>query len=616
MSKVLYNSRSELDKLPFGAVANDEKIRFGIRVCNSCDAQAVSLVFQRDENGEEIRFDLKPVWQYKGYTRFEESLSLKTPDLYWYHFELVCSGETRLIGKTKDGAGFLSSSPEKFQLSVYDKDYKTPQWIKGGLFYHIFVDRFRKKGDSPLKPTAVMRDDWGGVPHFLPDKNGEILNNDFFGGNLEGIIEKLPYFQKLGVSCLYLSPIFEAASNHKYDTGDYMKIDPSFGNDDTLRKLCSEAKKYGIRVILDGVFNHTGSDSRYFNRNGSYGELGAYQSKDSKYYDWYSFTEFPDKYESWWGIKTLPQVREENPSFLNYICGEKGVLEKWMSLGAAGWRLDVADELPDIFLEKLRERVKAEDEEALVIGEVWEDASKKLAYGKRRRYFQGAQLDSVMNYPFKNAIINFIKGGNAEVFQETVESICENYPKPSLDCLMNGLGTHDTARILTVLSGKEYPSREERAAALFSDGELQNAKELLRLASFLQFTLPGVPCIYYGDEVGLYGYEDPFNRRCYPWGNEDTELLSWYERLSGARHSCPAFAGGEYKTLKAKDSVFIFLRENGSKKALCAMNMGAGDLILETAEHDRFLIGHNCLENSGRITINPRGCALLEQKSL
>ncbi len=615
MSEVLYNSRSELDKLPFGAVPNGEKIRFGIRVCDGCKAQAISLVFQKDEAYEQLRFDLKPVWQDKGYTRFEESLSLEKPGLYWYHFELICSGETRLIGKTKNGAGFLTSSPEKFQLSVYNKNYKTPNWIKGGLFYHIFVDRFRKKGDGSIKPSAVMRDDWGGVPHFLPDENGEILNNDFFGGNLEGITEKLPYFQSLGVSCLYLSPIFEAASNHKYDTGDYMKIDPSFGDEESFQKLCHEGKKYGIRVILDGVFNHTGSDSRYFNRNGSYDELGAYQSKESKYYDWYSFTEFPEEYESWWGIKTLPQVREENPDFLNFICGEKGVLEKWMSLGAAGWRLDVADELPDLFLEKLRKRVKTEDEKALVIGEVWEDASKKFAYGKRRRYFKGDQLDSVMNYPFKNAIIDFIKGGSAEAFRETVESICENYPKPSIDCLMNGLGTHDTARILTVLSGKEYPSREERAAALLSDGELQKAKELLRLASFLQFTLPGVPCIYYGDEVGLYGYEDPFNRRCYPWGNEDTGLLDWYEKLSKARRFCPAFAGGEYKTLRAKDNVFIFLRENSREKALCAINMGEGDLILEAAEQDRLLIGHNCLENSGRITINPRGCALLEEKT-
>lgn len=615
MIEVLYSSRSELDKLPFGSAACKNKIRLGIRLSESCKAKGVSLVFQRDESGRELRFELEPVWCEKGYTRFEGSVSLDVPGLYWYHFEAICGGETRLIGKTKDGAGFWPSYPEKFQLTVYDDAYKTPQWIKGGVFYHIFVDRFRKKGSMPEKPSSVSRSDWGAVPHYLPDENGEILNNDFFGGNLEGIIEKLPYLQSLGVSCIYLSPIFEAASNHKYDTGDYMKIDPFFGDDETFQKLCTTAGEHGICVILDGVFNHTGSDSRYFNRSGSYDELGAYQSKESKYYDWYSFTEFPDKYESWWGIKTLPQVREEDPGFLSYVCGENGVLKKWMRLGASGWRLDVADELPDTFLESLRETVKGENNEALIIGEVWEDASSKVSYGKRRRYFQGAQLDSVMNYPFKNTIINFVKGGSAEDLRETVEAICENYPKPSLDCLMNVLGTHDTARILTVLGGKEYETREERAEALLSGAELQKAKELLRLASFLQFTLPGVPCVYYGDEAGLCGYEDPFNRRCYPWGNEDTELLDWYTRLSGARRSCPFFAEGEYKTLRAQDNVFIFLRYKSSGSALCALNLGDGDIKLEITVNDRLLIGQNCLETDSGITIKPRGCALLEQGS-
>lgn len=611
MSDVLFNSRSELDKLPFGAVAAGDKIRFGIRLAEELRCESVELAIFSDFDKELHRFPLAHVWSKDGCVRYEGSASLETAGLYWYYFIFTANGTDRRIEKTGNGASVTDAEPQCWQLTVYSADFTTPDWIKGGLFYHVFVDRFNRSAPLPLRNGAVRREDWGGVPHYLPNEQGEILNNDFFGGSLEGIREKLPYFRELGVNCLYLSPIFEAASNHKYDTGDYLRIDPSFGDDESFKKLCADAKDCGIHVILDGVFNHTGSDSRYFNRNGSYDEIGAYQSVDSRYYDWYSFTDYPDKYHSWWGIYTLPTVRKDCEGFCELIFGAGGVIEKWMSLGADGWRLDVADELSDSFLLRLHETVKRQKSDALLIGEVWEDASNKISYGSRRHYLEGSQLDSVMNYPFKNAIIDYIMNGSAESLRETVESICENYPKPALDCLMNGLGTHDTPRILTVLGGEWFETRDERANALLQGEKLKLALNRLKLSGVLQFTLPGVPCIYYGDEAGLQGYEDPFNRRCYPWGKENTELQCWYKQLAGLRKASKVYATSAYRTLFAENGVFSFLRFMGDEKVMTLINLGAEPVALEVSAEEDILLRHGCELNENSLRVLNGGCAVM-----
>lgn len=612
MSDVLFNCRSELDKLPFGAVAAGKKIRFGIRLAEELLPESVFLVVVCDFNSEVRRFPLKLVWSNDGYARYEGSASLETYGLYWFYFVFTENGTEHNIEKTDNGAAVTDSPPQCWQLSVYSSDYTTPQWIKGGVFYHIFVDRFYRLAPMPVKNDAVSREDWGGIPCYIPNDQGEILNNDFFGGNLDGIRAKLPYLRELGVSCLYLSPIFEAQSNHKYDTGDYMRIDPSFGDDDSFKRLCSEAREKGIHVILDGVFNHTGSNSRYFNRNGCYDELGAYQSKQSRYYNWYSFTEYPDEYDSWWGIKTLPTVQKENEGFSNLVFGENGVLGKWMSLGADGWRLDVADELADSFLTHLREAVKRKNPDALIIGEVWEDASNKVSYGKRRHYFEGNQLDSVMNYPFKNAITEYIMGGSAEAIRETVETIYENYPKPALDCLMNILGTHDTPRILTVLGGESFATRDDRAKAQLYGDKLEIAKSRLMLASVLQFTLPGVPCIYYGDEALLQGYEDPFNRRCYPWGNKDAELIGWYKQLSNLRQGHSVYAGGKYRTLVAENGVFAFIRFMVEDKVMTLINLGEKDVAVDVTQEESILLQRLCVKNENSLRVLNGGCAVVK----
>ncbi len=611
MQEILFNSRHELDKLPFGAVVSGEEVFLGLRIAESVRCTEIKVHIKNDDSGATEEIPMEMVWEENGYARFECIINSGAPGLYFYWFSAKSDSGSILIGRNGNAA-FITDAPVPWQLSVFSADFTTPEWIKGGVFYHIFVDRFFKGADHPIRPGAVSRSDWGEIPVYLPDENGTIRNNDFFGGDLDGVIQKLPYLSELGVSCIYLSPVFEAASNHKYDTSDYMKIDPSFGNEDTLRELCKKSAELGIKVICDGVFNHTGDDSLYFDRYANYGGNGAYNTKESPYYSWYNFTNWPDEYESWWGIKTLPQVNENNPDYRNFILGTNGVLEHWMNAGIAGWRLDVADELPESFLRLLRSTVKNKDADALIIGEVWEDATTKIAYGQRRHYFDGSELDSVMNYPFKSAIIDFILSGDAEAICEVVETICENYPKPALDSMMNSLGTHDTNRILTVLGGKHYDNRDERALATLSEYERTAAKRKLTLAAVLQFTLPGVPCLYYGDEAGLEGFEDPFNRRCFPWGHEDLEIQNMYRKIIKTRRGSQVFSGGEYKTLTASGGVYAFMRKKDGCRVLVAVNMSAKEISLALDVAGILLFSESASISGNILNISPLGCAVAE----
>ena len=507
------------------------------------------------------------------YDVYRCELKIDAPGLYWYHFIVDYANSPGITIPEEYGGGL--------QITAYARPDVTPDWIRGGLIYHIFVDRFYRGGALALRPGAVFRPDWGGCPRFLPDDEGIVLNNDFFGGDIYGIIEKLPYLEEMGVTCVYLSPIFDAASNHKYDTGDYMRIDPAFGGDEAFEKLCVDAGARGIKIILDGVFNHVGSDSRYFNRYGRFDSLGAYQSEQSQYRDWFTFRE-DGTYASWWDIELLPATNKSNEGFRDFICGEDGVIAHWTKKGVSGWRLDVVDELPDIFLDPLCTAIKRENNRALIVGEVWEDASYKIAYDVRRRYFLGKQLDSVTNYPLKDALIACVKDGDVIRLADTVTTLCRNYPENVIHSLMNVVGTHDTMRILTVLGGAEYPDNKIAASTLSLDEDaLKTAKRRLRLISTLQYTLPGVPCVFYGDEAGVEGGADPFNRRCYPWGKEDPDLIGWYRTLAGLRKSNKCFTDGEYALVEAREGLFAFTRGKGRERALIAVNVSGGDRALK-----------------------------------
>ena len=501
--------------------------------------------------------------------------------LFYYELLLVRGWDT-LFSHTPNNLDvtFERESGSRFRLLVYKNDFVTPAWFAGGVMYHIFLDRFCQ-GEGKVTPNrdAVINPDWqNGIPQY-PRKNGDpIANNVFFGGNLWGVIEKLDYLESLGVTVLYLSPIFEAYSNHRYDTGDYEKIDAFLGGEEAFDTLVREAHQRGIRIVLDGVFNHTGDDSRYFNRRGNYKTVGAYQSEKSRYSRWYRFRSFPDDYECWWNIDILPRLDHGDEECRRYFTGEDGIIARRTARGVDGWRLDVADELSDDFLDELRGVVKKNTKnEGLIIGEVWENAADKIAYGDRRRYLSGDQLDSVMNYPFRNAVLAFVKDGDAETFYHILTEIYASYPRTVSHSLMNLLGTHDTARILTLLGddGKgEYLPNDTLAHLTLTQKERENAVTLLKLASVLQFTVFGVPSVYYGDEAGLEGYGDPFCRRPFPWGREDADLLSHYRALGNLRREHQALTRGEFRFVEHDATSFAFERKGESERILVLANMG------------------------------------------
>lgn len=584
-----FNSRDKKYKSIISAIPTEYPLF--LRIClsrNICCTGARLVV--RKEN--EIQVSYGMFWagmEGEDHEWWNIHFAPTTSGLYWYCFEFDTPWGTGTIKNFHDGIGEINSTGSEFQLTVYEKGFETPDWLKQGLIYQIFPDRFassvQKKIDVPT--DRILRKDWGGMPMWKPDENGKMLNNDYFCGDLKGIEAKLGYLKRLGVTCIYLNPIFEAHSNHRYDTGDYSKIDPLLGSEDDFKSLCSKAKAKGIRVVLDGVFSHTGCDSVYFNMYNRYPGNGAYNSKESPYFSWYKFIEFPNKYKSWWGIELLPEINEDNNDFQEFICGKGGILQKWIENGASGWRLDVADELPDIFLDNVRQAVKTKNRNAVIIGEVWENATTKSAYGERRRYLLGNQLDSVMNYPFSEGILNFVRYGNGEFLFDKIMKIIENYPPQVLNVLMNHIGTHDTERAITRLAGEpcDGHDREWQQNRVLSKDEYNHGKKMLKLASALQYTLPGVPSLYYGDEIGMEGYRDPFNRVCFDWENGDRELLNWYVRLGQIRAGCSAFYDGELVVIYKSTDTVCFSRQGENSSALIGINRGNTDENFSVPKH-------------------------------
>ena len=574
----IFNSRKIEYKDKIRAIATDEKVKLRIIVPRSmkCCGATLCVVKENESPAYYSMFWAGMCGDDNEY--WELHFFATTPGLYWYHFELDTPWGRSFVRNVGRGVGDFAPDASDFQQTVYDKNFKTPDWLKGGIIYQIFPDRFYSSGTEKhdVRPSRVMRR-WGDEPFWREEQMNGIWNNDYFGGDLKGIEEKLLYLANLGVTCIYLNPIFEANSNHRYDTADYEKIDPLLGTEDDLKSLCKTAREqYGISIILDGVFSHTGCDSKYFNIYSNYDDVGAYNSKESPYYPWYKFINWPDEYHSWWGIKLLPEVIEETPEYREYICGKNGILRKWLKCGISGWRLDVADELPDVFLDDLRRAVKDENSEAVIIGEVWEDATTKLAYGERRRYLLGEQLDSVMNYPFADAVLNFVKFANADAFIDSVMSIIEKYPPQVTNVLMNHIGTHDTERAITRLAGENcegYGRNWQHEHNKLSNYDYYRGVSMMKIASLIQYTLPGVPSLYYGDEIGMQGMKDPFNRACMDWYEPNTELHRWYKRLGEIRRGCKAFERGSFVPVYCSYKTVAYLRSGDNNEVLVAVNL-------------------------------------------
>lgn len=562
MSNIAFNSRDKFYKSVFGAIQTDRSTGFTLVLSGSMQVKQAYLVIWPDGGSE--KYIPMSANEQDGNVYWRTDFKTSKKGLYFYRFDYDTPYGRGSILNSGSGIGYVGAGGQPWQLTVYGKDFKTPEWLKGKTAYQIFPDRFCKSSvpKENVPADRELRSDWGGVPKWCPDSEGR-FNNDYFCGDLKGIEEKLEYLSQLGVSLIYLNPIFEAHSNHRYDTADYMKIDPLLGTTDDFITLTKKADRLGIKIILDGVFSHTGADSIYFNKYKRYGEGGAYNDPESPYYSWYRFKSGRDDYAAWWDVLTLPEVNEEAESYVEFITGKDGVLNHWLSCGAYGFRLDVADELPDSFIEKIRKAVKKIKPDALLWGEVWEDASNKISYGGRRKYLFGDELDSVMNYPFREAVIDFLLGGSAELFMERIVTICENYPKPVLDTAMNFLGTHDTARILTVLSGANISNRDKnwQAGFILSESERAVARKRLLSAVSLLYTLPGIPTVYYGDEAGLEGGEDPFNRGCFPWGYEDREIQYHFKVLGQMRKDYEAFKDGEFLPVSAMLGCVAYLRK-------------------------------------------------------
>ena len=573
----VFDPRCELCKTPFGAAACGQEVTFTCRPLSREGFTHCALVLHREFSGETQELELSPAGFLDDRVCFSTVFTApQEPELLWYHFRFWREDGS---GCDLDRTGYRSDGhPLSWQLTVY-RPQRVPDWYGSGTVYQIFPDRFCRL--SVPQPEGLVGDrwvhqQWEESPVWKPDADGEVRNRDFFGGSLAGITSKLDELAALGVTALYMCPIFESASNHRYNTADYTKIDPMLGSEEDFKTLCAEAKARGIRVILDGVFNHTGSQSIYFNADGFYPGLGAAQSPHSPYSDWFSFHPWPDDYDAWWGIRTLPAVREDAPSYVDYIIGgEDSIVRRWLRAGASGWRLDVADELPDWFIEKARQAVEETKSDGLLIGEVWEDASNKIAYSQRRKYLLGSELHGVMNYPFRTALLTYLKGGDAAGFREAMETIRENYPPETFYANMNFLGTHDTARILTVLGADEPPaSKDERAAFRLSPAQRERGTALLRLAALALFTFPGVPTVYYGDEAGMEGWEDPFNRGTYPWGREDNAIRERFALLGALRGQRPSLRSGELRWLCAEGRVTAFARETEAERSFTVLNAG------------------------------------------
>ena len=614
--RILYDSKLPQYKTPFGTLTPGQVCTVHIHIPCAVGTTAVTLLLKYEDGKTDAQtIELTKQADKGAYEVWGGNFSIPHTGLYFYYFYIrKPDGGFRLF---KQGDDTNMEDGSLWQVSCVPADFHTPDWAKGATIYQIFPDRFYKAGNcdptGKLTPYTLHRT-WGEEVEWKPTADGKVLNNDFYGGNFKGITEKLDYIASLGVNLIYLNPISKSFSSHRYDTGDYKTPDPLLGTEEDFSELCRQAHSRGIRVILDGVYSHTGSNSPYFNREGQFDSVGAYNSTESPYYSWYTFYNWPDSYNSWWNFDTLPTVNKMDPAFINYIIeDEDSVVAHWLRLGADGFRLDVADELPDEFIGMLRRRIKGIKPDALLLGEVWEDASTKIAYGRRRSYFTAGELDSVMNYPFRTAIIDYVRGRDGgQGLKEAVMAIVENYPPEVVQCNMNLLGTHDTPRILTVLVDDFNGTREEMSTRRLSRHQFDIAYDRLLMASFLQYTLPGSPSLYYGDEAGMEGGKDPFNRRTYPWGYENMEFVEHFKRLGRLRREHPAFRYGDIQFFQAGDRHVGFTRSYEGRTYRVYCNRDADPWQIPA---NRLVAGYNLqIVAPDWLTLGPRGYCITEDE--
>lgn len=548
-----------INKYPLGAVKCEEMVTVKLTFPSHFIVYGVTMIIEDDNSNVVSEIGMKD-------NSF--CFSIDKWGIYWYYFRFYdCYGMHYLVPGSDLTAKITNELISKWNLSVYICDNSNVNWFSEGIMYQIFPDRFYKEVNLEKK-GAIIHKDWFDVPYIGEQEDGR-WNIDFYGGNLKGIIAKLDYLKELNVTSIYLNPIFLSPSSHRYDTSDYLMIDPLLGTEQDFIDLCSIAKEKGIRIIIDMVLNHTGDDSIYFNKYGNFASIGAYESNKSPYYDWYDFSsKYKYGYRCWWDVPSLPSINQKSKSYREFI---SHVLTKWISLGASGVRLDVVDELDDDTVELIHNAVKGANPNAIIIGEVWENAATKIAYDTRRHYFNGLEIDSVMNYVFAKAIIKYVKDNDYVNLRNNIRMVLNDYPSWAVNKLMNILDTHDTFRLLNYFYDEEPETEVEMLNYVPTKQEKKIAKLNLKKASLLQFSLPGVPCLYYGDEAGLSGFSDPFSRLTYPWGREDKELLEWYKKLSSLRNF-DSLKKGTYSEIHYGKDYVSFIREFDDEKVLVVIN--------------------------------------------
>lgn len=570
---------------PLGAVRAGAAVRLALMAISeptdiATDYEVAMLIGNPEGDWKEVLMERKTTAQGAMWTCTWSAP--KMVGAYWYYFRIRRGEELFFYGANygkNSGKGVaIAGVPSCYQLTVFEKDFETPKWFQGATMYQIFPDRFARGRKANLTEgihyhrsmgrKVYEHKNWEEIPYYQAQVGEKDYNpSDFFGGDLEGIRQHLDYFKELGITCLYLNPIVEADSNHRYNAADYKMVDPILGTEQDLKRLFEEAEERGIRILLDGVFSHTGADSIYFNKNNNYPGEGAYQSASSPYAGWFNFDRDRRQYKSWWGFESLPEVNELNPSWQKYIIkDDHSVFRFWLDMGAYGFRLDVADELPDSVIELMRRATKLKNPEKVLLGEVWEDATTKESYGQKRTYALGKGLDSVMNYPFRNAVIAWLTGWNpGKDVADFLNAQNANYPQPMYHSLMNLLSSHDVARIRSVLGAgteNKHLSRPEQAAFVLDYTSERRAMRLSRLAMALQFVIPGVPSVYYGDEYGMCGFGDPFNRG--PLEKKDPELMQFVKKLGQLRRRESVLQTGSMSAIAYGERGLVVLRMTSS----------------------------------------------------
>ena len=560
-----------------------------------------------------------------GKVYFESDVFLEQRAMYRYYFSYFLDGEHHFIKKKEVTENDDIYRDEMFKMSV---NFSVPDWAKGKMMYHIFVDRFFRGSDEPMPemPRRHIHKDWNEEMQVGPDEEG-IWNNDFYGGDIKGITQKLDYINSLGVSILYLSPPVYSQSNHRYDTSDYEKIDPYAGYNEDLKILCDEAHKRGMKVVIDAVFNHTGSDSKYFNRYNSFPEEGAYQSNNSKYASFYKkvHNEETGKWEQayWWNHPNLPVCNGESPEWINYITGKGGIIDQWFALGIDGLRLDVADDLTDYFIEQIRIAVERNKKDGFIIGEVWKNYMRM----KRDYVASGKGMHTTMNYPWMDPVFRYFKYADTESLRWAIYDTLTEYPEESIYAQMNFTSTHDISRPITFYGAPEEFSdkgewvwdpdkKDDRIYChnqKLTPEQYNHAKEIYEAHVATLAFLPGILSIFYGDEVGAEGLGNLENRKPFPWGKEDKELIEFFTSIGKVRLTNQFLEKAKLEMLRINKDYLMFERKNGEDKALIAINRTDNEVQLDIPEEYQDAEPIYTLKKSKKGHLSPYGAIALKK---